>query len=1730
MSSGKYTINSVKSIPELGVDENLQALFDMSCIRDTTINVDSQPELVSSHRFTLDEFGRASLEEFHLISLPSLDESPIKDPFGLFDSRLITSSGQLQAEKDLHQSLKIGDVYSSCMPLMPCAKNKLENIDKNFSEPLRSRDKDFKVEQMQLLSKTSDKTDYVERYLIERHGGDSETKHQSPTRKKNQSEMLSSKSVPAGLKLGKYKINVEVPPNFWSPQFQSLIRKTKLMRCTKYISETYCVIDVYGIGINGRIFSSGPGKMIIIEAYSTWNSEKHIVVLTVPMLKDILAGDEALFRPGNKRKLVDTLISHLYFTYTISPAALHDPDASRRHSQRRTPATRGLSAPAAHISLSGNVQSDENISNSGNGVLPEEQLNTGRLSELSDLDSARQDLKIGDENVSIPELKPLTQREARFQARQMRSNDPIYSGLIPAGVDAPQDLSRWQLEREARMQKFLHSKLPIHRPMSQGLPPEFKLFEPGSPPLTPAAAIGTKVNSPNSAGGWAFAPHLGVADSAVEEASNSLVDIPDTLKDVNQEVSVSRPDTNRSKSVEQSARRTSRSQVSHSTLQSRQTVLSNAINNLLPKPYLRVQTVTDIEEPRPIRPDLVGYPVTVSQIMRAKADPSIHEQSLDVWKGYGLPALSQELKVGTHKREKASHVRLRKERERILKEAEDDLKRKAAWLAIPPMKRGYRMKQAVFTQGRMVVLLAYIFPHKPTNVVIKGHVLNECKRMMLNLSLSSIGNLYGEQRPPKLWPPELINPLLRHALSEVQCVHSGENPRDGLCSLRIRDTLAFETQLSKLQPRKSSNWFLEMRYTQKDYRQLAWTQGLIDEDLHKRRLLPPSRFYFKDLPYPKILTPRSSKGKPSGPLFIPYYPMPRRYIGCRRMFSTTVKVQGVSCICTLNFISPLIPHVKKHDQALPEVTDYAKSAWPAFGNIPVPTRKAFKLFKAHDDEYRKMLPRVLGERDLWTKMQVEEKAAREKAEAEAKEKERARIHAERVAMYAHLEDLQHALSPEEFRHKFQDSYRTLNGDAFKHLWSLENSGIWHYVHLHKLNDAHDLELKEIQRKLRELEAAERAADVERWEREEAERLRLEAETAEKKRKVHEFRHNMLHAVVRRDGEDHDSYMMRRMKEAIAMKKEFGLLELEDLNEDVKPATEAASELADSVTEAEPEADTDDDDDDMIDPRNTKERHANDFLAAYATGFGLEMELYFTHESVVDGCVIPAQSVLRRSITREDVYRLVPTFEERFNVLRVAYQCFFDLSTEFEVESMYKKWRDVVIRKYFLYDTIRWTVMKPSELYLRQKNALDESQRHIARKAAEEAAWQGTTLPSSTLEVTENALNSVPSVAHLPPAEAAPKMNDKAKPAIKMKEIEGEPSRKSPDNEDDENESMRDDEENEDDDEDGASILGDEDEGDEDDEVIPSLKPYVPPEPALPQKDQVIARQRILEMHATCAKFDTSPDLSLDGNTSTALQNDVDNLCATLTWPAAASCEQPDAMPQIIFRKTVRIRKTSEELVPLLIEVWTKGAHEMGIWAYDVRRDYHMHTVTPDEEFQRTYAKSFQYMSHAERLRKVESMCFLELVFTETDLSNGERALMLEIKQLNEEEQADEAMENMIEDFNFEAAAQEAKQLAAEKASAKAEKMADVKARLAEAKAKQKEQNERERALLATGGSKSTAETRPDGTGAEDSSVISELTRQEDFPDDSSLGNRDNPTKSSSKQQDDDEDEEDDDDR
>lgn len=179
-------------------------------------------------------------------------------------------------------------------PMMPSLR--LDMSEKDYQEPRRDRDKNWLQEDV-----TGN-----EGILAETH--DPELKLAKQTIQDLVSDVY------------KYGNAKSIPPLYWSHSFQQLMRKTKLFRGFRLISETRCVVDVYGLGINGRIFSEGStsGRLLIIECYSIWNSQKYVLVLTGQQLRSFFAGHPAFIKAGHKMDVVQYIVDSLYFTYTVT--------------------------------------------------------------------------------------------------------------------------------------------------------------------------------------------------------------------------------------------------------------------------------------------------------------------------------------------------------------------------------------------------------------------------------------------------------------------------------------------------------------------------------------------------------------------------------------------------------------------------------------------------------------------------------------------------------------------------------------------------------------------------------------------------------------------------------------------------------------------------------------------------------------------------------------------------------------------------------------------------------------------------------------------------------------------------------------------------------------------------------------------------------------------------------------------------------------------------------------------------------------------------------------------------------------------------------------------------------------------------------------------------------------------------------------------------------------------
>ena len=170
---------------------------------------------------------------------------------------------------------------------------------RDFREPIRHRDKDWMVDSGRKIRNQEKSNSSFLRSLTER---DEEKKEFS-------------------IKLGRYK-KTDSSPLIWASiegSQQSMARRQRILRTSMAISDTRCIISIYGTGIQGRLMSGQP-SLVEIECYSVWNSEMYKIQLNDKEMKQamILAGQEKLTKPGNKYKALKFLLRLLYFQYTIT--------------------------------------------------------------------------------------------------------------------------------------------------------------------------------------------------------------------------------------------------------------------------------------------------------------------------------------------------------------------------------------------------------------------------------------------------------------------------------------------------------------------------------------------------------------------------------------------------------------------------------------------------------------------------------------------------------------------------------------------------------------------------------------------------------------------------------------------------------------------------------------------------------------------------------------------------------------------------------------------------------------------------------------------------------------------------------------------------------------------------------------------------------------------------------------------------------------------------------------------------------------------------------------------------------------------------------------------------------------------------------------------------------------------------------------------------------------------
>ena len=130
-----------------------------------------------------------------------------------------------------------------------------------------------------------------------------------------------SNETQSGTELGSYRQNQGLGPLAWTSIEGSEIsmqRRQRIYRTSMVISETRCIVTIYGVGIQGRLISGQP-SLISIDCYSIWNSQMCQIEISDKEVKNILimAGEEQLLNPGHKLNALRFLLKLLYFRYTV---------------------------------------------------------------------------------------------------------------------------------------------------------------------------------------------------------------------------------------------------------------------------------------------------------------------------------------------------------------------------------------------------------------------------------------------------------------------------------------------------------------------------------------------------------------------------------------------------------------------------------------------------------------------------------------------------------------------------------------------------------------------------------------------------------------------------------------------------------------------------------------------------------------------------------------------------------------------------------------------------------------------------------------------------------------------------------------------------------------------------------------------------------------------------------------------------------------------------------------------------------------------------------------------------------------------------------------------------------------------------------------------------------------------------------------------------------------------
>jgi hypothetical protein len=659
--------------------------------------------------------------------------------------------------------------HSPCMPSL-----RLEMREREYDEPVRNRDKDWILDSQRPIFNEKGK-DIV-----------------SPVFE---------------LPLGKYKKVETVSKQFWAKEYQTMLRECLLLRHAAIISDTNCIVEIFGVGFTGRLFSDGgtSPKLLVIEVYSIWNSQKYNLVLTVMELRLLLVNHPDLLKPGRRADLLQFLLGALYFEYTITipprdsgkhanssavyaDAALDDPSQPPNEQPRRK---RGKKPPAHHHDAHAHVSKQERatfrhnlqreLAHQHHHALSDAQVEA--IIPVNTHHDPGSHIEVHIDH-SVPHLQihfepePGTEHAVHHHAH----HDPHYIHSAASRPVSPRHKAHGTHDPHSAGHSAVHGEA-IHH--DDALPP---------PQTAPAQRDARSPRAPDPTGAHT------VFDESLQQPHDGTDTLAASMSDTGTAVEHS-DHTPFSEATEGSGKDNGGTGVLSSKHDASDKIDTPKADVVAVDPFsvAQVQTVVHLEPPAMPR----GYPTTVEQMIRVP--PVRPEGSQDP-----LPIVTQQLHIGSYRRINGPMLRKQQAEEKRIAEEREEARLRAIWLATPKRRRNLKGIRLIRRCNYMVLLTGYFDPLRPNTIVLSGMVSNEATRMSMFLGLGKIKEMLHIDTSAQTWSSDELNQYVTSVLR-----FGGIIKTDTSNGFAINITQASGLETALLKPHTVSEFLAALRARQR---------------------------------------------------------------------------------------------------------------------------------------------------------------------------------------------------------------------------------------------------------------------------------------------------------------------------------------------------------------------------------------------------------------------------------------------------------------------------------------------------------------------------------------------------------------------------------------------------------------------------------------------------------------------------------------------------------------------------------------------------------------------------------------------------------------------------------------------------------------------------------------------------------------------------------------------------